>query len=344
MSVSRDSVVWAYRLFLDREPESEQAIAHHVEAKDSAQLRSNFLGSTEFSERLQPLKVETVPLSPAPIDVEFSATSAQLQACLTRIKQAWVHLGLKRPHFSVLSQTKFLPEHLVVNLDAFWESGMTDAAIAADVLARYGIKTLSDKDCVEYGSGVGRVTMALARMFKHVDAYDISSAHLDLARQRAKHSKVHNISFHECSSSVLPDLARCDFFYSHIVLQHNPPPVILELIRRALVALRPGGLALFQVPTYITGYRFQLHEWLAAEHALDMQMHCLPQHVIFSLATSCGCTMLEVREDDACGDPAKYLSNVFVVRKEVDESDASIRTPKTVMRLLREAVNGILPG
>ena len=114
---------------------------------------------------------------------------------------------------------------------------------------------------------------------------------------------------------LLGDLEPCDVFYSRIVFQHNPPPVIAELIRNALKALRPGGIAIFQVPSYMSGYGFKLREWLAKDHPLDMQMHCLPQHRIFALiAEHCG-AVLEVREDGVAGARDRIVSNNFVVRK-----------------------------
>src|SRR5271169_236009 len=50
--------------------------------------------------------------------------------------------------------------------------------------------------------------------------------------------------------SSLARLTNVDLFFSIIVLQHNPPPVILGILDAAFAGLRPGGLAFFQVPTY----------------------------------------------------------------------------------------------
>ena len=73
-----------------------------------------------------------------------------------------------------------------------------------------------------------------------------------------------------------------------------------SLIRSALESLAPGGIAVFQVPTYKLGYRF-----VAAEHVdrerpdePDMEMHCLPQRHVLRIAAETGCRVLEVREHD----------------------------------------------
>ena len=52
---TRDHVVWAYRLILGREPESEEAVDRHLELAESVeQLRHAFFASPEFIARSQP--------------------------------------------------------------------------------------------------------------------------------------------------------------------------------------------------------------------------------------------------------------------------------------------------
>jgi hypothetical protein len=106
-----------------------------------------------------------------------------------------------------------------------------------------------------------------------------------------------------------------DVWFSYIVLQHNPPPVIAMVLRRALSMLAPGGVAIFQLPTHALGYRFDLAAYLAAPVSDAIEVHCLPQSVVFRLAAEAGCVPLEVREDTAMGPPSHWLSNSFVFAK-----------------------------
>jgi FkbM family methyltransferase len=53
MKLSREHVVWGYRLFLNREPESEGAIEQKLRSATSvADLRRQFVGSREFHEQI----------------------------------------------------------------------------------------------------------------------------------------------------------------------------------------------------------------------------------------------------------------------------------------------------
>jgi hypothetical protein len=108
-----------------------------------------------------------------------------------------------------------------------------------------------------------------------------------------------------------------DLWFSRIVLQHNPPPVIAWLLRTAFDHLAPGGVAIFQVPTHCVGYRFDLRSYLAREGDPAMEMHVLPQPAVFALAAEAGLRVLEVREDThlVSSNTSTWLSNMFVLRR-----------------------------
>ena len=87
------------------------------------------------------------------------------------------------------------------------------------------------------------------------------------------------------------------------------------ILRRALTLLRPGGLAVFQIPTYSSHYRFDIEEYLASPvPPSGLELHFLPQSILFKLVREAGCALLEVIEDGLVGDP-QCLSNSVVVVK-----------------------------
>jgi SAM-dependent methyltransferase len=108
-----------------------------------------------------------------------------------------------------------------------------------------------------------------------------------------------------------------DALFSRLVLQHNPPPVAHAILDRLLRALAPGGLAMFQVPTYGEGYRYRVAEDLArADRARGMEMHVLPLDAILQLAHQRRCNVLEVLETGDTG-WSHWRSNTFVLRKSL---------------------------
>jgi trans-aconitate methyltransferase len=116
-----------------------------------------------------------------------------------------------------------------------------------------------------------------------------------------------------------------DLWFSRIVLQHNSPPVMALILRRALSLLAPGGVAVFQVPTYAKNYSFRLDGYLnriAGEG--EIEMHVLPQPVVFAIAASAGCTPMEVLEDGSVG-IAGWQSSTFVFHKPARDASRIIQ-------------------
>jgi SAM-dependent methyltransferase len=168
----------------------------------------------------------------------------------------------------------------------------------------------------EFGCGVARVTPYLAKVFSKVTACDVSTAHLQIARQVVARSGARNIELTLAGSEEFGMTSPFDLWFSRIVLQHNPPPIIALILRRALSLLAPGGVAVFQVPTYCRGYRFNTADYLAAlTGSGNIEMHVLPQAAVFRIALETGCVPLEVREDEATGLGSAWISNTFVVTK-----------------------------
>jgi SAM-dependent methyltransferase len=308
--VTREDVVYAYRTFLERDPESEDAISFHMRAGGIEAMHRVFLESAEFRQKYA-VRTEAVPLDVPANPVDVTVSDETLKALLAHIRRCWEHLGGERPHHSVMSVPEFLPEALKANEAQFWASGERETAVLEQVLARHGMTRLGGLSCTELGCGVGRLTAPLAKRFASVDAYDISAPHLKLAQGRTGKATFH----------LLRDLPitfkPADVFYSWIVLQHNPPPVMALLVRSALDCLRPNGLAVFQIPTYEMGYQFSAQSYLKhlPRAGRDLEMHCLPQREIFRIAAEAGCKVLEVREENSTGRSGTDVSNMFVIQR-----------------------------
>jgi SAM-dependent methyltransferase len=251
------------------------------------------------------------------LDIEVEATQEHFSQLIARIEQSWTHLGEVRPHYSVITQREFLPANIPNSIDSFWASGKSEADTAAFLLRKLGFGELSGRTCVEYGCGIGRVTIPLATKCAEIHAYDISKSHLALARQRADSLRVNNVSFHHCGGSLPRPFQRCDLFYSRLVFQHNPPPIIRELIRLGLDSLRTGGVAIFGVPVYLSDYSFRIDEYLKNPPTAGMEMHCFPQREVFALISAAECSVVEVREERTIAVPASWcLGNIFVVQRQ----------------------------
>jgi len=105
-----------------------------------------------------------------------------------------------------------------------------------------------------------------------------------------------------------------DVFVSMRALQQLPPPLMAHVLTSILERLDAGGLAYFQLLTYILDYRFDPECWLGQATPDATEGHCLPQHAVFEILARTGCSALEIREDGTA--PAGVISNWLLVRKK----------------------------
>lgn len=99
---------------------------------------------------------------------------------------------------------------------------------------------------MDFGCGVGRLTQALAGHYRCVDGVDCSAEMVRQARQLSESKRV------AYWLNDTPDLEAFkpgyDFVYSVITLQHMPPELQEGYVGEFVRVLRPGGLAVFQLP------------------------------------------------------------------------------------------------
>lgn len=313
-NVSDNAIVWAYRLFLDRDPENIAVVSEKKwRLRTTREIRLDFLGSEEFKHNNHALYHLSMSGNEPPLRIEHTS---DLQVVFAHIKAVWEKLGENEPHWSVLTSDKFKAERITETKDDFYASGKDNVETFFATLRRNGINPESYKTCVEYGCGVGRVTSALAKKFTKVTAYDISSSHLKIAKEYMRSHNLSNVEFVLLHSPEQIAFPKTDAIYSVIVLQHNPLPIIRLIVQAMLKALNPGGVAFFQVPTYRLDYNFSLSDYLSHDMQKDdMEMHVFPQHEVFRIADEEECKIIEVLEDGWAGLNSGERSNTFLIQK-----------------------------
>lgn len=235
---------------------------------------------------------------------------------LAHVEKCWRTLGEAEPYWSVVTDDRFKAERIADNKDLFYSAGENDVQLFREAAARCKVALPTSGTCLDLGCGVGRITRLLATRFHKVIGIDISSSHLRLAQATVNESGLTNVELRLVNgASSFIALPTFDCFYSMIVLQHNPPPVIEWLLGIILDKLTPGGIGFFQLPTEIPGYAFDLSTYLRdTPGSGDMEMHALSESRVLEILNRSGCDLLEVhhlahigREHGVC--------KTFLVRK-----------------------------
>lgn len=318
--INPEDVVHAYRLILGREPENADIVNRYAAQVSSVSaLRDLFIGSGEFRAQFDqvhaPKRFRRGFHGPA-MTVELEASPDQLVALHEKTAAQWKFLGETEPYWSVITHENYLVDTFDQGREAFYASGEAEASMLDLALKRHGIDLHTECRCLELGCGVGRVTAALARRYREVIGVDISAPHLTLARNELQSQGISNVQYEHLSTlDQVNTFGPIDLFYSKIVLQHNTPPVISILLKNLLGSLNSGGVGLFQIPVYKTGYKFLIEPYLREQNETNMEMHFYPQAQLFQLIEEANCRVCEVYEDDAIGAAASMLSNTFLVQK-----------------------------
>jgi SAM-dependent methyltransferase len=165
---------------------------------------------------------------------------------LKHVQQTYDALGAEDPLYAVLSfpgkqGNRWDPE-------VFFQRGENEIRQVLADLQERGV-SLQRNHALDFGCGVGRLSQALANHFEQVDGVDISHTMVKAANDFNRHGD--RCTYHVNTApdlSLFPD-ERFDFIYSNITLQHIPPEASEAYIRDFFRVLKPGGVALFQVPS-----------------------------------------------------------------------------------------------
>jgi SAM-dependent methyltransferase len=308
--IERAEIDQAFQICLRREVDDEGAYVFFEGLDSLEDVYATLFDAPEFRGRLAP----RAEAGAAPLEIEATATPIELEQMVAHVEATWTRLGQTEPHWSVITDPRFKAASFEANQDIFVASGKDDALQLAAAAARAGLDLTRYGTCFELGCGVGRLTAQLAGQFARVIGADISLAHLGMART-AVAGRDNVELLHITRLGALAALPPYDMFYSWIVLQHNPPPVIAAMLAQILGGLSPGGAAFFQVPVWIPGYRFCVADYLAGLQTGPMEMHALAQRDLLAIVQDAGCRVLELRED-ALGPQFGGISNTLLVKKQ----------------------------
>jgi SAM-dependent methyltransferase len=163
-----------------------------------------------------------------------------------RHRRDWSDLGELDPMWAIAST----PEKRFGGWDeaAFAESGASKAAGVLRRLAELGVPARHGR-ALDFGCGVGRLSLPLAERFETVVGVDIAPPMIEAARARAAEAGVTNAQF-AVDGETRHEPASFDLVYCVLVLQHQPSgDAALRLLERLAALVAPGGVLVVQVPT-----------------------------------------------------------------------------------------------
>jgi SAM-dependent methyltransferase len=154
----------------------------------------------------------------------------------------WEAMARSGAYYAVLTDPKFLDQNLNPAAKAeFFQGGRDHAASILATIRSHFDPAFHPDTTVDFGCGVGRLLLGLARHSRKAIGLDVSSTMLSIARQNADEQDIPNIEL-LLSDDQLSELEPgYDLLNSVIVFQHIPPPRGHLLLNHLLKGLRGGG-------------------------------------------------------------------------------------------------------
>ncbi|MBU2515926.1 class I SAM-dependent methyltransferase [bacterium] len=200
-------------------------------------------------------------------------------------------------------------------IDNFFKTGQNDIDfILQEAEKRY--PQFQRNKALDFGCGVGRMTIPLSKRFKETVGVDISAQMIGKAKVFAKN--VSGCSFvvnEEEDLCIFPE-AYFDFILSLIVLQHMERRYILNYIKEFLRLLKPVGLLVFQLPSQIelkAGYQ-EFKPGMSPE----AEMYGISKEKMFDYIKLNKGEIVDCVKDNACGKEINSLR--YFVKKQRSRS------------------------
>lgn len=154
----------------------------------------------------------------------------------------------REPYFFVLTDPRFLRATLTAEDEReFFASGEHLVSWMFDVIHAGLSPQFAPVSTLEYGCGLGRLALPLARRPGSVTAVDQSAVMLDLARHEAGRRDLGHIVF-MTPSELFSTPRKFDLVVCYHVLQRLAPTEGLALLRRLIGLISPDGIGVFQWP------------------------------------------------------------------------------------------------
>lgn len=226
---------------------------------------------------------------------------------LSGTDQTWERLARTDPYWAILSD----PAKRRGGWDEseFFATGEREVEALLEYLGRI-VPRLGRERALDFGCGVGRVTRPLASHFTHVTGMDVSPTMVKTATSLVQRNDDPrgSIEFVVNTGPGLEKIANghFDLVYSTITLQHIPSKAALHYVAEFIRTLKPGGLAVFQLParrraTLKSRVGSLLPRKLRAQRHSGIEMYGVPRGEVLTALALAGGEVVDVQRDHLAG-------------------------------------------
>jgi SAM-dependent methyltransferase len=163
-------------------------------------------------------------------------------------EKSWQEYGRKDPYYGVLTEDRYRTENLDEATKAeFFATGSEHIERIISVIRNHVTPELGAGRVLDFGCGVGRLVLPLARSFGEVSGVDISEDYLAETAANAKSAGLSNVELFTSLDQLAGRRGSYDLLHSSIVFNHIPIGTGLGLLAGLADLARDGGVLAIQM-------------------------------------------------------------------------------------------------
>jgi 2-polyprenyl-3-methyl-5-hydroxy-6-metoxy-1,4-benzoquinol methylase len=156
---------------------------------------------------------------------------------------AWEEWGKRDPYFGVITNPKFRRNEMTADSKRdFFESGVCHLRLVMATIHQQIDPQFKPKRALEFGCGVGRILVPLARLADEAVGLDVSPSMLAEAQRNCDDEGIKNVTLVRSDDVVSGLSGTFDFIHSFIVFQHIPVERGRTIFSSLLRHLSCGGV------------------------------------------------------------------------------------------------------
>lgn len=169
----------------------------------------------------------------------------------------WEKLGRDDPYFGVVTHEKYHQSNLTEERkEEFFQSGSRHITEVLETIRKHVDPDFRINSAIDFGCGVGRLAIPLAKFADSVTAVDVSDSMLEEAKRNCKSRSIGNVKLVKADDGLTSLEGRFNFIHSFIVFQHIPVRRGELILRNLLAHLEEGGVCVAHF-TYNSGKRMR---------------------------------------------------------------------------------------
>ena len=250
-----------------------------------------------------------------------------LETSWEKLRATWAELGAKDPLWAVVTWDekrggKWQPQD-------FFQTGERDVARYHDLLKRVADCPAAFDHVLDFGCGVGRLSLAWSRRARQVTGVDLSPGMIAKGREFAKSAPNVELRLNEARDLRCFEAGRFDLVFSHICLQHVPWELTTRYLLEFARVCRSGGWVAFQLPSrplhalssladvrkkIVDSLPFGLNRayrnWRRGCPVI-FDMYCVPPENAIRAANQAGLTEIHREPDQSAGESIESFIYIF---------------------------------